>query len=258
MVVTSPPPSGWTDTEVSVRLRRGAGGSVRAEGTLCRAPLWFRWDGATLWMVGSGACPVGEDHVRVRVEVGPGVVADLRSVAATVVYAARGLGTRWDTEIHLASGARVHWRPEPVILTRDARHVATTTVHAAEGAELVMDEVLVLGRTDETAGSLRSTLSVHQAQEQTLLTSIDTSLPGWDGPAGAGGARVVAQRLLLDPVAADAPADPSTAGTVLRPTRDCRLAVTTSADVGEAVRSIDALVGAPFGAGAGSGCLRPH
>ena len=146
------PASGWTDTEVSVRLRRGAGGTVRVDGVLCTAPLWFRWDGATLWLVGSGASPVGEDHIRVRVDVGPGVTVAVRSVAATVVYAARGAGTRWDTELHVADGARVDWRPEPVILTERARHEATTTVHASAGADVTLDEVLVLGRAGEATG----------------------------------------------------------------------------------------------------------
>ena len=114
--------SGWTTTEASIRLRRGAGGTVRADGTLCTAPLWFRWDGATLWLVGSGASPAGEDHIRVHVDVGPGVAVNVRSVAATVVYAARGAGTRWHTELVVADDACVDWRPEPVIVTGRARH----------------------------------------------------------------------------------------------------------------------------------------
>ena len=123
--------SGWTHTEASVRLRRGAGGTVRVDGTLCTAPLWIRWDGATLWLVGSGASPAGEDHIRVRVDVGADVTVSVRSVAATVVYAARGAGTRWQTELTAGEGACVDWRLEPVIITGRARHDAITTVHAA-------------------------------------------------------------------------------------------------------------------------------
>lgn len=248
-----PPVSGWTDTDVTVRLRRAAGGNVRAEGTLCQAPLWFRWDGATLWMVGSGASPVGEDHVRIRVEVGPGVSAELRSVAATVVYAARGVGSRWDTEISLAPEAELRWRPEPVILTQDARHLATTTVHAAEGARLTLDEVLVLGRSRERAGDLRSTLSVAVGGHERLLTSIDTSLPGWAGPAGTDGARVLGQRLavgaLMDPVG-----DPTVGhGTVLEVSPDCRLGVTVADDVDDTRRTLDALVRGAYDRGTSLG-----
>jgi len=239
---TNPPASGWTDTEASVRLRRGAGGTVRVDGVLCSAPVWFRWDGATLWLVGSGAAPVGEDHIRVRVDVGPGVVVAVRSVAATIVYAARGAGTRWDTDIHVADGARLDWRPEPVILTERARHQATTTVHATAGADVTLDEVLVLGRAREATGTLRSTLDVRIDDVPVLLTSIDTSLPAWSGPAGVDGAAVVANRLRLGDGEAPACAVAQPGAALLHPAPGCRLAVATAADVTDARRSIDAVL----------------
>ncbi|WP_436794686.1 urease accessory protein UreD [Actinospongicola halichondriae] len=230
--------SGWTDTQVSIRLRRGTGGTVRVEGVLCSAPVWFRWDGSTLWLVGSGASPVGEDHIRVAVDVGPGVTIAMRSVAASVVYAARGIGTRWDTDIRVAAGARLDWRPEPVILTAHARHTTTTTVHAQRGAHVVVDEVVVLGRTGETTGAFRSTLDVRLDDAPVLLTSVDSAIPGWSGPAGAGGKDVVASRLHIG----DAPACP-TGGrrdvAVLEPSDECRLAVATATDVADVRRSMD-------------------
>lgn len=215
---------------------------MRIEGMLCSAPLWSRWDGDTLWLVGSGASPVGDDHIRVRVEVGPGVAVTVRSVAATVVYAARGPGTRWDTDIHVAEGALLSWRSEPVILTEHARHQVNTSVHAAAGADVTLDEVLVLGRAQETGGALRSTLAVRIDDAPVLLTSIDTSLPGWSGPAGIDGATVVANRLRLGEH--DGPAAPTTQGraAVLQAAPGCRLAVATAADVTDARRSIDALL----------------
>lgn len=234
--------SGWTDTEVSVRLRRGAGGMVRVEGVLCSAPVWFRWDGSTLWLVGSGASPVGEDRIRVRVDVGPGIAVAVRSVAATVVYAARGSGTRWDTEIHVADGSTLDWRPQPVILTARARHEANTTVHAAEGADVTVEEVLVLGRAREDGGALRSTLAVRMAGVPVLLTSVDTSLPGWTGPAGVHGAAVVAHRLRLGDDDRPDVGAPRCGAALLRPAPGCRLAVATAADVAEARRPLDSLL----------------
>lgn len=200
---------------------------------LCSAPLWFRWDGTTLWLVGSGASPVGEDHIRVHVDVGPGVSARVRTVAATVVYAARGVGTRWDTLIHVAEGAHLDWNPEPVILTRDARHVANTTVHAAAGAMVTLDDYLVLGRTGESSGTLRSTLEVWIDEERRMLTSIDTALPGWAGPAGVDGASVVAHRLQLG---ADDQIDSLSGPTVarLRAAPGCMLAIAAAEDLADA------------------------
>lgn len=234
--------SGWTGTEVSVRLRRGAGGTVRVDGVLCSAPVWLRWDGATLWLVGSGASPVGDDHVRVRVDVGPGVGVALRSVAATVVYAAGAIGTRWDTDIHVAEGARLDWRPEPVILTERARHDATTTVHAAAGADVTVDETLVLGRAHEAVGGLRSTLSVRVDDTPVLTTSIDTTLPGWSGPAGVDGASVVVNRLRLAPPDHLPIATASRSVTVLEPAPGCRLGVAVGTDVTAARRDLGAVL----------------
>lgn len=215
---------------------------MRVEGVLCSAPVWFRWDGATLWLVGSGASPVGEDHIRVRVDVGPGVSVSVRSVAATVVYAARGSGTRWDTDIHVAEGAVLDWRPEPVILTERARHESSTTVHAAAGADVTLDEVLVLGRAGEAAGTLRSTLSVRVEDAPVLLTSVDTSLPAWSGPGGVDGAAVIASRLRL--IHGDTPkADADHRGAaVLQPAPGCRLAVATASDVAEIHTSLNAVL----------------
>lgn len=222
-------------------LRRATGGAVRVQGALCRAPIWFRWDGATLWLVGSGAAPVGDDRIRVRLDVGPGVTVAVRSVAATIVYAARGAGTSWDTEIHVAEGATLDWRPEPLILTERARHAATTTVHAAAGADVTLDEVLVLGRAGEATGTIRSTLAVRVDDAPVLLTSLDTSLPGWAGPAGVHGAAVVANRLRLGPDGGAA-VPPQARAAVLHPAPGCRLAVATAAHVADARCSLAALL----------------
>lgn len=232
---------GWSDTDVSVVLRRGVGGTVRVEGVLCSAPVWFRWDGTTLWLVGSGAAPVGDDHIRVRVDVGPGVAVAVRSVAATIAYAASGAGTRWDTEIHVADGATLDWRPEPVILTERARHAATTTIHAAGSADVTVDELLVLGRAGEATGNICSTLDVRVDGRPVLLTSLDTALPGWAGPAGVGRAAVVANRIRLGPGGDAEPAAPPGAA-LLRPAAGCRLALATGHLVADARAVLDALV----------------
>ena len=207
---------------------------MRVDGVLCSAPVWFRWDGATLWLVGSGASPVGEDHIRVRVDVGPGVAVAVRSVAATVVYAARGAGTRWDTDIHVADGARLDWRPEPVILTERARHEATTTVHAAAGADVTLDEVLVLGRAGEAAGALRSTLAVRVDDAPVLLTSIDTSLARAGPVPPASTARRSSPTASASATMTPRPSPRPRGAALLQPAPGCRLAVATADDVADA------------------------
>jgi hypothetical protein len=128
-----------------------------------------------------------------------------------------------------------------VILTERARHESITTVHAAAGADVRLDEVLVLGRVAEATGALRSTLAVRIDDADVFLTSIDTSLPAWSGPAGVNGASVIANRLRLDdddvPVARG-----QREAALLHPAPGCRLAVAATSDVADARASLDAVL----------------
>ena len=95
----------------------------------------------------------------------------------------------------------------------------------------------------EATGALRSTLAVRIDDAPVLLTSIDTSLPAWSGPAGVNGAAVVANRLRLgdgDAPACRGHASPAPRCSTRHP--GCRLAVATAADVTDARRSVDAVL----------------
>ncbi|MCU1370025.1 MAG: urease accessory protein ureD 3 [Ilumatobacteraceae bacterium] len=183
--------------ELAIELVRAGDGSVVARGALAVAPFWCRWDGATLWFVGSAATPVGEDDITVDLRVGPGVHAAVRSVAAMVVYAARGAGTSMTTRLHVAPGASLDWRPEPVIVTARARHRSLLLADVASGGALVADELVVLGRSDEVAGAFTATTDLRIDGQPVSLTSFDTALPGWSGPGGTDAAKVVGTRVLV-------------------------------------------------------------
>lgn len=239
-----------------IELHRAGDGSVVARGALAAAPYWCRWDGATLWIVGSAACPVGDDDVSIDLHVGEGVTATVRSVAATLVYAARGEGTRLTTRLHVAPGATLTWRPEPVIVTARARHRATFVADVATGGTLVADEVVIFGRTDEAAGPYVSVTDVRRDGTPTSLSSFDTSLPGWDGPGGTAGAKVVATRVVVDPAEAVADGggspsderstDPVDRRTVaLRPEGGGLLATTVAPDPERARAQLEAALPAP-------------
>jgi len=196
-------------SDLRIRLERGTDGTVAARGNLATAPFWCRWNGHTLWIVGSAAFPVADDAVSLTLQVGAGVDATVRAVAATIVYAASGPGTSIATTLEVAEGATLRWLPEPVIVTERARHRAVTTVHAAADAVVCLDDVTVLGRSGERCGSISSSLRVDVDGEARLRTSFDSTLPGWDGPGGTHGARVSATRLVLGP---DHGADPGATG----------------------------------------------
>ena len=71
----------------------------------------------------------------------------------------------------------------------------------ATGGTLVAAELVVFGRSDEAAGQFASVTDLRRDGEPTCLTSFDTATPGWSGPGGTAGAKVVGTRLLVGPSA---------------------------------------------------------
>jgi urease accessory protein len=247
--------------DLRIRLDRGIDGSVAARGNLATPPFWCRWDGDTLWIVGSTAFPVADDEVSLTVQVGAGVDATVHSVAATIVYAASGEGTRITTRLEVAEGATLRWLPEPVIVTERARHRALTTVHAAADAVVCLDEVMVLGRSAEACGSIRTALRVEVDGAPRLRTSFDSTLPGWDGPGGTAGARISATRLLLGrdvdagppedrgPIRTEDPPAPTGAPrrcALLTPEGGGQLALALADDPDQARQLLDAVLAVPL------------
>lgn len=205
---------------LDIRLRRGRDGTVAALGSMARPPWWCRWDGDTLWLVGSAATPLGEDDVGLSVDVGEGVDAKVRSVAATIVYAAAGAGTHSRLSLRVAPGASLHWCTEPVIVTERARHRATTCADVALDGAMTLEETVVFGRHREPAGTMASTTELRTDGELVSLTSWDSGLPGWNGPGGTAAARSMRTTVFAGTAVVDAavPA-PSATTAVLRPER---------------------------------------
>lgn len=235
--------------ELAIGLHLAGDGSVVARGSLAVAPYWCRWDGETLWLVGSAATPVGDDDISLDLHVGEGVRATVRSVAATIVYAARGEGTRMTTRLHVAAGASLAWKPEPVIVTGRARHRMAMIADVAGDGALVVDEVVILGRSEEEAGGYVSVTDLRRDGEPVCLTSFDTSTPGWSGPGGTAGAKVVGTRLVVDPADPADPVDVGDAGgvppvdartVVLRPEHGGTLVTTLAPTPDQARSQLDA------------------
>lgn len=227
--------------DLSIALELAGDGSVVARGALAVAPYWCRWDGATLWLVGSAAHPVGDDDVTLDLHVGEGATVTVRSVAAMIVYAAKGSGTRLTTRLHVAAGATLTWRPEPVIVTARARHRSTLVADVATGGTLVADELVVFGRSDEAAGQFASVTDLRRDGEPTCLTSFDTATPGWSGPGGTAGAKVIGTRLVVhpsDPLGDTVLVDANTV--VLRPERGGLLATTLAPTPDQARSQLEA------------------
>lgn len=169
-----------------------------------QAPLVLRRTGLrtgrpSVHLLGGAGGPLGGDELSLRVRLGPGAALTLRSVAAMIAQpdAQRRTSTA-AVDIELAEGADLDGALEPLVMTRSARHMQSTSLKLTSGATALWREVTVLGRHDEESGSVQQRLAVELAEADVLVQtqSFGPDAPrGWSGPAGLAGARVVGSLL---------------------------------------------------------------
>ncbi|QJW35839.1 urease accessory protein UreD [Cellulosimicrobium protaetiae] len=117
---------------------------------------------ARVALVATRALLLGGDHVRIEVHVGEGVELELVEVSGTVAYAGRGRSASWDVEVRVDAGALLVWDALPFVVADGADVERTTRVSLADGGTqgdrgvALLRETLVLGRTGEVGGRLRS------------------------------------------------------------------------------------------------------
>ncbi|HET9648616.1 MAG TPA: urease accessory protein UreD [Microlunatus sp.] len=195
MVVTS------LDVELAggrhrVRMRHGP---VRAQ------PLHGPGDRARIALVGQTALLLGGDRVELDIRVGPGARLELTEVAGTVAYDGRGHAASWCTRIRLATGAELVWAGEPFVISDGADVTRETRIEAAGGATAALRETLVLGRSGEAGGRLRSRTAVFRDERPVLLEDLLLDPVDRRGPGLLGSARVLDSLLELG---LDHPGDP--------------------------------------------------
>lgn len=178
-------------------------------------------------LVNAAAGPLAGDELRLDVRVGFGVHLVLRSVAATV--ALPGHGPRPSTTTvtaDVADGAILDYLPEPTVAAYGCRHRSVAEVSLGAGAFLRWREEILLGRFDEPAGAIWTSLRVDTAsladgqlagRRPLLRQELDLApdAPGLHGPAVLGSARAVGSLLVAGPgpdgLAAEAYAGPGVA-----------------------------------------------
>lgn len=192
-----------------------AGDRTRCTTLRSAPPISLRETPDGLYLVASGAGPVGGDNLRLDLDVRPGAVLVVRSAAASMVLP--GPSSR-SSSLRVRARVRgsLRWEPEPTILVAGCDHRTTTTIDLAAGATLLWREVVVLGRHDESSGSILQRLHVDRAGAPLLRTELPVGprWPGSEGPAGTDGALAVSSLLV---VGLEAPVLPDGAdGAVLR------------------------------------------
>nr|WP_207631354.1 MULTISPECIES: urease accessory protein UreD [unclassified Actinopolyspora] len=150
-------------------------------------------------LVGSASSPLGGDDLALHVSVAPGARLSLRGIAATLALPGHGPGgSRSSIRIEVAEGGTVEYLPEPTVVTERAAHRAELSVRLGEHARVRCLETLVLGRTGEQPGQLRTDLELERGGCKLLRNGLDVGDPALGASHGyLGGARVLATEAVV-------------------------------------------------------------
>lgn len=163
-------PTLWTTVSVGRRgsrlvsdLRRGA-----------LSPYLTHQDdrGLRVALVSNRALLLGGDHVGIRVHVGAGAVLELVETSGTVAYDGRGRPARWTVEVVVDSGGALVWDALPFVVSTGADVSRAMSVSLGDHASALVRETLVLGRSGECGGRLRTQLAVDGPHGPILLEDL--------------------------------------------------------------------------------------
>jgi urease accessory protein len=146
------------------------------------------------------------DRYDLTIDVASGAAATLASAAATLAHPATAAPAEIDITICVASGARLAYLPQPLILFRDADLRQRTRVVIAPGGLLLLAEVFVVGRLamGERLAFRRycARLEVCDPEGQLLVAErldLQPAAFALDAPGLLGGASAVGSFYLLAP-----------------------------------------------------------
>jgi urease accessory protein len=147
-----------------------------------------RPDHLRIGLVATTALLLGGDEVELEVQLGPGACLELFDVAGTVAYHGRGRPAAWRTTIMLAQDARLRYDGAPFVVSdgADVERTFDLELHPTAGGWL--RDTVVLGRSGEIGGRLRSRTAIAMDGHPVLLEDqlLDASglrrSPGMLGP----------------------------------------------------------------------------
>lgn len=174
---------------------RGVRATCRtATGALAARVLGSDHRGAHVALVATRALLLAGDHVEIDVVVGPGAWLEIEEVTGTVAYDASGVPSSWSVRARVGAGGSLVWDAPPFVVATGAHVERWTDVTLAPGAVAAWREALVLGRTGEAGGFVRSATRVVQedvpADVPLLVDEVVLGDPRSDLVA-RGGARVL-------------------------------------------------------------------
>lgn len=177
-------------TRIAVRA-----GTPRAQVDLVVGALAPRLVGRTsctahVALSAAGMLLLGGDLVHVEVDVGSDCTLELEDVGGMVAYRAQHSASQWTLDVRVGSGGTLLWRALPLVVAEGARVERRTQIDLDKGGCAVIRETVVLGRQDETGGSLRSRLSITDPDGPVLDEDLDVD-GSFPEPGILGSARVL-------------------------------------------------------------------
>lgn len=174
-------------TRIEVHVDGGRARCSLSTGLLSPRVLSSDASGARVALVATGALLLAGDHVRIDVVVGAGAWLEVVETSGTVAYDARGATAAWDVTMTVDEGGTLVWEGLPFVVAAGADVTRRTTATLAHDAALLLRETLVLGRTGEVGGDLRSvtrcSLDGRPAFVEDLRLDVSRTAPGVLGTA---------------------------------------------------------------------------
>lgn len=127
---------------------------------------------ARVALVAEGALLLAGDRVTLSVDVGPGVHLTVIEPSGVVAYSMRGHSASWNVHLRQRPGSALVWEGQPFVVAAGAVVDRRTGVDLGAGARLLLRETLVLGRTGEAAGTLRTRTEVARCEEPVLVEEL--------------------------------------------------------------------------------------
>jgi urease accessory protein len=198
----APPARRVWDGHIKVAVQAdGVGGcsytTLHSSGALAvRATL----DG--VWMVGASAHPLGGDHLRVELDVGPDAVLAMRSASATLARASTPpVASQTEITAEVAHGATLCWSPAPGIAARGSQHMCAARISLHPTSALTWSDAVVLGRMGEEYGSWSSRIRVEVGGRPLLVSdlALGPRFGSWSSSAVLNGARCAQSVILVQP-----------------------------------------------------------
>jgi urease accessory protein len=160
----------------TIEVSRARGGSIRCglgAGALAPRLVHRTHDGVRIALVATIALLLAGDDVRIDVRVGPGLSLEIVEAGGTVAYDMRGGAASWGLRAMVSAGSALVWSGLPLVVSGGADVERRTELELAGDAVALLRETVVLGRSGEVGGELRSSTTVARDGQPVLREYLD-------------------------------------------------------------------------------------